>query len=727
MSPRSVGAWAGITSEPGRPSSGRRTLKRGLGVEAVGCSADGCRARRLFTLDTNSSGLGSERRSRPVGDTDEPASDTTDSATGSEPGPRPPFTIPDARPGPEPAHIDYGKDRSHRADRLRQVTSAVALGGSIWVSQYQHVGAWLVRINPVAGQTNLTAGLPATLAPAELAAGSDGSLWVSTLPGATGGETQPNGTVARIDPTSGAVVARADLQIMGMIAPGDGVVWVPADSKLQRLDAATLKVTRTFPVAGEPATQCALSVTQSAATSAAFYLDPDSGEVTARIDLGVDGRLLGNDPVEGTDNCWAIVGPPAGVDPATGGSTLVELGLENTMVETGQSPPVHGDVRVAAGNFWLIAYGTMTAIDPLTLAPLGPTWLLPPDVADPASWTLLGAGGALWWIGPGEALRVGIPIPPTKARGRIAPRPWAGPFVPAAAAFSDLDHGILVGATGNGAGAGVVATTANGGRTWSARLLDTPPLYGVSIRGSKAIASVRCRIDASPACLTSTIGSADVGVSWTTSTDTGLDHAQLASGSVAWATYNPTISYSGVASSRDGGATWTRYPSPCPRGFPIFEPAGISFPTATEGWLTCGGGGAGGSSAKALFRTTNGGRTWTTLFVQSLGAGGVPFGPANDLLLGGDSAQIDFLADGTGWISTGDGLFVTHDGGLGWHLAGFDQGAGGLQVDAMDFLSDDDGVVLVSDLSAPANQISLERTTDAGSIWATMSSWSVGN
>ncbi len=610
---------------------------------------------------------------------------------------------------------------------FRTVTSAVALGGAIWVSQYQHVGAWLVRIDPVSGMITLTRPLPSTIAPAELAAGSDGSLWVATVPGATGGEATPNGTVARIDPASGAVVAQVQLPIQGEIAPSSGVVWVPAGSKLQRLDAATLKVTGSFPAAGQPATQCALSVTQSAATSTAFYLDPDSGDVTATIDLGVDGRLLGNDPVEGADSCWALVGPPAGGDPATTGSTLAEFGLENRMVLTGQSPPFRGDVRFAAGTFWLVVNGTMTAIDPLTLAPLGPTWLLPPDVTDLSSWTLLGAGGTLWWVGSSEALRVGIAIPPTEAVGRIASRPWAGSFVPAAAAFSDLDHGILVGATGNRAGAGVVATTSDGGHTWSARLLDTPPLYGLSTHGSLAIASVTCRIDAPADCQTALIRGVDGGATWTASKDTGLDHAELTSSSLAWATYNPTISYAGFASSRDGGSTWKRYPSPCPRGFPIFEPTGISFPTATDGWLSCDGGGAGGSSAKALYRTTDGGRTWKTLFVQSLGAGGVPSGPANDLLLGGDSALIDFLADGTGWISTGDGLFVTHDGGLAWSLVGFDDGAGGLQIDAMDFLSSNDGAVLATDLTASANQISLERTTDAGASWVILTSWTVGN
>ena len=610
---------------------------------------------------------------------------------------------------------------------FREVTSAVVLGGSIWVSQYQHVGAWLVRIDPVAGRIALTKTLPTTIAPAELTVGDDGSLWAATVPGATGGESTPNGRIARIDPTSGALLAQAEIPIQGQIAPDAGVVWVPAGSKLQRLDASSLKVTSTFPAPGDPATQCALSVTQAGTTSTAFYLDPDTGNVTSTIDLGVDGRLVGNDPVEGADNCWALVGPPAGADPATTGSTLAELALENTMVVAGQSPPFQGDVRFTAGTFWLIANGTMTAIDPLTLAPLGSTWQLPAAVGDPGSWTLLGAGGTLWWVGPSEALRVAVPIPPKEAPERVGSTPWTGPFTPTAVAFTDPDHGVLVGAAGNGAGAGVVATTSDGGHTWSARLLDTPPLYGVSLRGSSVLASVACRVDAPADCLATLLRSEDGGRTWIASRDTALDHAQLTPGGLAWATYNPTISYAGFASSHDGGVTWKRYPSPCPRGFPIFEPSGISFPTATSGWLACDGGGGLGSSAKALFHTTDAGTTWKTLFVQSLGDGGVPSGPANELLLGGDLTLIDFLADGTGWISTGDGLFVTHDGGLSWRLLGFDDGADGLQIDAMDFRSADDGVVLVTDLTGQTTQIRLEQTTDAGSTWVTVASWTQGN
>lgn len=472
----------------------------------------------------------------------------------------------------------------------RQVISAVAGNGAIWVSQYQHVAAWLARIDPVAGTVTRTSSLPDQLAPAELEIGDDGTVWAAGPVGlSTGGERTPNGFVARIDLATGKVVAQAELPLRGQIDPGMEAVWVPSGSSLQRLDAGSLKVTETFPVAGDPATQCGLSATESGPTSTLRYLDPESGAIMATIDLGVDGHLLGNDPVEGTDNCWVLVGPPGGGDPGVTGSTLGELAPETTMAVAGQSPPFLGDVRFAAGTFWLIANRTMTPIDPQTLAPLGTSWLLPSDVSDPASWTLLGSGQTLWWVGPTEALRVGIPIPSKEAIGSIASQPWSGAFVPITAAFSDMDHGILVGATGNGAGAGVVATTSDGGRSWTKRLLASPPLFGVTMQGSLVLASASCRVDAPPDCLPALLRSTDGGLTWTVTREGGLDGVQLASGETAWATYNPTAYYAGVASSHDGGRTWRRSPSPCPPGFPVFEPTGISFPTATEGgWPAMG-------------------------------------------------------------------------------------------------------------------------------------------
>lgn len=637
--------------------------------------------------------------------------------------------VPTATIAPEPINLSPALSASITArvdlggpGGFRRTISAVAGGGAIWVSQYQHVGAWLVWIDPVAGTVTRTSALPDQLAPAELALGDDGTLLAAGPIGlATGGAGTSSGLVARIDPASGQVAAQARVPLRGEIAAGLGAVWVPDGSGLQRLDPASLKVTETYPIAGAPATMCGLSVTEAVSGSGTIvstlrYLDPQTRAVTATIDLGVGGHLLGNDPIDGGPNCVALVGPPAGSDPATTGSTLVELAAEPTMIIAAQSPRFGGDVRFAGGVFWLIENGAMTPVDPLTLAPLGATWLLPAEVSDLASWTLLGSGRTLWWVGPAEALRVGVPIPPPAATGQIAAQPWSGPFVPAAMAFSDLDHGVLVGATGSGAGAGVVATTSDGGRSWTQRLLQSPPLSGVAARGGLMLASVACRIDAPPGCRAALLRSTDGGLTWTATGGTGLDGPRLVSGGSAWAI---DTTASAIASSGDGGRTWQRRRSPCPTSPPAFATTAISFPTASEGWLACDGGGAAGSSGKALFRSSNGGATWQTVFNLALSAPG----GANDALLGGDAAGIDFRADGTGWLWTGAGLFATHNGGATWRLLGFDNGAGGLYLNGMQLHSDTSGVVLVTDVTTNPGRVTLQSTSDGGRTWTTIDTW----
>jgi hypothetical protein len=45
----------------------------------------------------------------------------------------------------------------------------------------------------------------------------------------------------------------------------------------------------------------------------------------------------------------------------------------------------------------------------------------------------------------------------------------------------------------------------------------------------------------------------------------------------------------------------------------------------------------------------------------------------------------------------------------------------------MDFISANTRILLVTDTAASANQISLQKTTDAGSTWVTLATWTVGN
>jgi hypothetical protein len=609
------------------------------------------------------------------------------------------------------ARVEFGGP-----DGSRRAASSVAGLGAIWVSAAdRQIGSWLTRIDPATGTVDRTSALPDRMAPAELALGADGTLLAAGPFGPTlAGTVAPSGIVARIDPATGQVTAQAEVAVQRGIAAAHGAVWVSAGSSLIRLDPASLQVAATYPVSGIPDTACGLTVTERTGVTALRFLDPLTGSVTSTIDLGVGGGLLGDDPIDDGQSCVALGGPAAGSDASASLSTLDTLGAEPSMMVAWRSPGFRGEVRFAGGVFWLIEDGAMTPVDPYSLAPLGATWRLPPEVGDLSSWTLLGVSGTMWWVGPTEALRIGVAVPPMQALGRVTSEPWSGPFVPRSVTFDGTKNGVLVGATGSGAGAGVVATTDDGGRTWVQRLLESPPLTSVTERGPLLIAMAACRFDAPHGCQPTLLRSTDGGLDWVASGGPGIDAVELAPSGSAWAI---EATGDGIAVSRDGGLTWQHRPSPCPPGTPAFRPSDISNPTASDVWLTCAGGGAMGSSDKALLRSTDGGAKWHTVFETTLTGGGGP-----QELLGGNASRIDFLADGTGWLWTGYGLYGTRDGGGTWRLLGFQEGSGALFMDGMHLDSATSGEVLIADVSGSGG-VTLQRTVDGGTTWTTINRW----
>lgn len=155
--------------------------------------------------------------------------------------------------------------------------------------------------------------------------------------------------------------------------------------------------------------------------------------------------------------------------------------------------------------------------------------------------------------------------------------------------------------------------------------------------------------------------------------------------------------------THDGGGTWTSLPLPC--GSP--SGAAIDFTDPLTGWLLCGGDPGVSSQDKALYRTSDGGQTWSE--VASTGPGGTSgslpitgyvygiFFPSssvgyivlarkgvlkttdggktwaeafqNVLAAGNDQAlSVGFLPGGFGWLLAGLGppLLVTQDGGATW-------------------------------------------------------------
>jgi Protein kinase domain len=131
----------------------------------------------------------------------------------------------------------------------RSLPSAVAAGaGAVWigngggpggntmvsVSRVDPVSLRITRTvtlpNPGRGEGLLSAGFP------QLAVG-DGAVWA----------IDPDGTVARIDPRSGRVVARVPAQAQTVAAGREGV-WTLADNRVARIDPATNRLGKSIPI-----------------------------------------------------------------------------------------------------------------------------------------------------------------------------------------------------------------------------------------------------------------------------------------------------------------------------------------------------------------------------------------------------------------------------------------------------------------------------------------------
>jgi hypothetical protein len=119
-----------------------------------------------------------------------------------------------------------------------------------------------------------------------------------------------------------------------------------------------------------------------------------------------------------------------------------------------------------------------------------------------------------------------------------------------------------------------------------------------------------------------------------------------------------------LASTTDGGAHWSARAAPA--GPPIGCGLGVagSFTAAGEAdwWLLCPGGAAAGSSTKALWRSTDAGRTWTLVSaIVSLAsprrAGSLPYQ---------DGAVIAAGSPHRLWIVTPNTISVSTNGGAFW-------------------------------------------------------------
>ena len=139
----------------------------------------------------------------------------------------------------------------------------------------------------------------------------------------------------------------------------------------------------------------------------------------------------------------------------------------------------------------------------------------------------------------------------------------------------------------------------------------------------------------------------------------------------------------------DSGATWTSRLVPC--GGPFALGAEVAASSTDDLWLLCGSQASAGEQSKQLFRSSDGGATWSLVAAAVLGAPAQASVPPNPLPLAGYIApftighrNLAVASPETAWLFPSRAvLYITSDGGASWDqvpelaAAGFASGGQG--------------------------------------------------
>jgi photosystem II stability/assembly factor-like uncharacterized protein len=163
---------------------------------------------------------------------------------------------------------------------------------------------------------------------------------------------------------------------------------------------------------------------------------------------------------------------------------------------------------------------------------------------------------------------------------------------------------------------------------------------------------------------------------WQDVTPPSIDPPQANYSNLTYAFLNPSVAwvYSSIRDpntlggitkyyrTTDGGQTWL---SSINQGD---IPGQIIFTNSRDGWMFSSLGVASGSEGADIFRTSNGGATWTKVATAAYSTAGQP----GALPFDGDKSGIGARDVATAWVAGGNAdptfawLYVTHDGGATW-------------------------------------------------------------
>jgi photosystem II stability/assembly factor-like uncharacterized protein len=300
-------------------------------------------------------------------------------------------------------------------------------------------------------------------------------------------------------------------------------------------------------------------------------------------------------------------------------------------------------------------------------------------------------------------------------------------FVPRTVLFLDDEHGVIGGRIEcpkrcEGNHDGILAVTGDAGSTWRlTERTDTPitNLASVPATGTVFATSSQCAYFFS-GCGRSLLRSSDGGASWVSRASWVVNPSfatptlGFGSGTDVRDGLHPQTS----AITRDGGRTWKTQLGPC-HGEQNMT-VGFSFPSSELGWAACASSeaGAGFFQFKAVYRTTDGGATWTPTDSSSPSHA---FG--RGLWANGGALGIHMFTDGSGYFWAGGGyayLVHTSDGGHTWRTVWKDGSGGGREISDISWLDTTHAYAVRWDSSFGWT---LARTVDGGHHWLTLTRW----
>jgi photosystem II stability/assembly factor-like uncharacterized protein len=167
----------------------------------------------------------------------------------------------------------------------------------------------------------------------------------------------------------------------------------------------------------------------------------------------------------------------------------------------------------------------------------------------------------------------------------------------------------------------------------------------------------------------------------------------------------------------DGGHTWQE--AMLPRGH--FGASQVQFVNAQDGWVLAGfGGGAAGSQAMDLFRSTDGGQTWTLVMPR-------PGNPPGTLPFAGLKTGMGWASATTGWITgcicaaqNTVLLYRSQDGGVSWQPQSLPLPSlqAAITTQPPVFFSATEGLLPVNFFSAGSTSLAVYATHDGGTTWS---------